>query len=137
MDSYRYHTQRLTVLQRAPLSFFYDVGLEQCYSPKDTYHTRAEFALRCAVLEDAFDCFGKQFVTNAREALRLAREAERWFFSNDPHWPFSFVNICTALGLNPEDIRRKLRRWRQDPSHAPWRRRRSIDPVRRRLETAA
>lgn len=66
-----------------------------------------------AVLEDAIHCFQKQFVRKGRRVVRLAREAEEWFAADDPCWPFSFVNICAVLGLEPEYIRLGLRRWRE------------------------
>ena len=63
-----------------------------------------------AVLEDAFLCFHKQFETE-RRFVRRAREAERWFFSDDAHWLFSFVSVCDVLGLEPYYIRKKLKHW--------------------------
>lgn len=66
-----------------------------------------------AVLEDAIWCFQKQFIVHNRRVQRLAQEAERWFFSDDLSWPFSFVNICTVLSLEPEYVRRGLQRWHQ------------------------
>ena len=66
-----------------------------------------------AVLEDAIHCFQKQFVREGRRVLRLAREAEEWLTADDPRWPFSFVNICAVLGLEPEYIRLGHRQWRE------------------------
>ncbi len=80
---------------------------------------QGEAALMYAVLEDAIDCFQKQFVKGGKRTQRLAQEAEEWLFTNDPHWPFSFVNICAALGLDPEHIRMGLRRWRCSPRPQP------------------
>jgi hypothetical protein len=66
----------------------------QFYSlPDSAYKTRGESALMYAVLDDAINCFQKQFAMRGRLAQRLAREAEEWLFSNDRSWPFSFVNI--------------------------------------------
>ena len=70
-----------------------------------------ETALMYAVLEDAFLCYQKQFESNARIPER-SRAAESWFLSDDSHWLFSFVSVCHALGLDPQCIRRKLRRSR-------------------------
>jgi hypothetical protein len=64
-----------------------------------------------AVLEDALACFQKQFEAEGRRVQRMAREAEEWFLSDDAHWPFSFVSICAVLGLEPESIRQRLKRW--------------------------
>lgn len=68
-----------------------------------------ETALMCAVLEDAFFCFLKQFEIENLRVKRTAQEAEDWFFSPDSRWLFSFVSICTVLGLEPEYIRKKLK----------------------------
>ena len=73
--------------------------------------TYAEAALMCAVLEDAVDCFQKQFSRTTARAKQLGREAERWLFSDDPSWPFSFVSICNVLELCPQYIRQGLKRW--------------------------
>ena len=32
-------------------------------------------------------------------------DAHSWFNSNDTTWPYSFLNVCQALGISPEDIR--------------------------------
>ncbi len=40
-------------------------------------------------------------------------EAERWVASNATDWPFAFVNVCQALGLDPAYIRAGLRRHAQ------------------------
>jgi len=90
-----------------------------------TCKTRGEFALMCAVLDDALVCFQKQFSTKARRVQRLAREAEKWLFTDDPSWPFSFVNLCHMLGLDPGHIRQGLKeRYLRAPTLAPPKRRR-------------
>ena len=78
--------------------------------------SKGEAALMCAVFEDAFNCFAKQFAAKDPHAQRLAREAEEWFFSKEECWPFSFVNICIVLSLDPKYVRKGLRQWqRQRP----------------------
>ncbi len=56
---------------------------------------------------------GVQFPAGARGARRrrLFREAAEWFASHDVSWPFAFENVCEALALEPEWIRRALQRW--------------------------
>jgi hypothetical protein len=71
----------------------------------------AEAALMCAVLEDAVECFQKQFSDATPRAKHLGREAEKWLFSDDPNWLFSFLSICSALDLCPQYIRQGLKRW--------------------------
>jgi hypothetical protein len=77
------------------------------------HHYKGEAALMYAVLEDAFNCFVKQFVEHGPHVRRLAQEAEEWFFSDDERWPFSFVNVCIVLDINPEYARKGLQHWRQ------------------------
>ena len=95
--------------------FLYDLGTanrlpatvtvlpEQFYSRQSGANlaNRAISLLR-AVLEDAINCFQEQFITSGKPALRLAQEAEEWFSSDDTWWSFSFVSICSVLGLDPE-----------------------------------
>jgi hypothetical protein len=89
---------------------------EQFYGPRrGAAHTRGQVALMRAVLDDALHCYQKQFGPHTRRERRLAREAAEWLFSEDDRWPFSFVNVCRALGLEPEYLRRGLKQWRQRP----------------------
>ncbi len=111
---------------------------EQFSRPQNGADIRGgEAALMRAVLDDALTCFQKQFVTQGRRAQRLATEAEEWFFSDDPHWPFSFVNICAVLGLDPEYLRQGLAQWHQHPpTTAPPKRQRAT-LVQQALKIAA
>ncbi len=100
---------------------------EQFYNlPDNTYKVRSEVALMYAVLDDAVRCFQRQAVTDGRRAQRLAREAEEWFFTDNYHWPFSFVNICAVLGLDAEYLRLGLERWRQRHWTMPQKTRRRV-----------
>jgi hypothetical protein len=85
---------------------------EQFFSPP-YHHNKGQAALMYAVLEDAFNCLLKQFVDNGSHARRLAQEAEEWFFSTDESWPFSFINVCLVLRINPAYVRKGLLQWRQ------------------------
>ena len=77
------------------------------------YHGRPEAALMHAVLEDAVNCVRYGLRATDRRKQRLAREAEEWLLSDEAEWPFSFLNICTVLGLEPQYIRRGVQRWHQ------------------------
>jgi hypothetical protein len=123
-------THRASSVHRPALSLFlYDLTAatqllppaavlpEQFYgSLSRTNSGRGEVALMRAVLEDAVNCFQR---AHGPHVDRLAKDAERWLFSNDTRWPFSFVNICTVLGLNVEYMRLGLKRWRQNPLPRP------------------
>ena len=52
-------------------------------TPRRNYQVRGEIALIRTVLEDAIDCFQKQFDAPRFRDYRIAKEAEQWFFSND------------------------------------------------------
>src|SRR5262245_16239062 len=85
---------------------------DQFYDQPNGHHpTRPEVQLMRAVLEDALWCFQLQFRPRTNQGLRLAREAEWWFFKDTSDGPFSFAHICTVLNLEPEYVRRKLRQW--------------------------
>ena len=111
---------------------------EQFYCPSFTTQTeRPEALLMRAVLEEALTCFQYQFYLRRHEAQRLALEAESWFFSDEVDWPFSFLNICYALHLEPTYIRRGLRNLQANcPLKVPQRKRRTVG-VRRPLKLAA
>lgn len=86
---------------------------EQFFNSQASLFTgRPVAALLRAVLEDALACFHRQFVTEGRRAQREAQEAEAWFVSQEEDWPFSFLSVCTVLGLDPGAIRQQLKRWR-------------------------
>jgi hypothetical protein len=53
------------------------------------------------------------------DARQLKREAERWVLSNDASWPFSFVNLCQALNLDAQCLRRALAKIPKSPSLTP------------------
>ncbi|MCW5893200.1 MAG: hypothetical protein KIT14_22015 [bacterium] len=78
---------------------------EQLAAPRRDSLISGERALMLAVLEDAIRCY----LEPPRGAIRIQREAEHWLWSADETWPFSFVNICDALGIAAGPLRRKLR----------------------------
>ena len=111
---------------------------EQFYGPpRGASRAQSEVALMRAVLDDAITCYQKQFVTNTQRERRLAKEAEAWFFDNDERWPFSFVNVCRALELEPEYLRRGLKRWCQRPPAESHRKQRHTVATRRLFRIAA
>jgi hypothetical protein len=111
---------------------------EQFHTDSDgTYKMRGVVALMCAVLEEAVHCWQQQSTKSGRRAQRLTREAEEWFFTDDPCWLFSFVNICAALSLDPDYIRRGLTQLRQHSRSAPQKKRPRAVPARRPLQLAA
>src|SRR5882724_12442234 len=70
-----------------------------------------ELRLMAAVLEDAIRSFCQCAGSRGVRSQELFRETAEWFASHDVSWPFAFENICDALALEPEWIRRLLRGW--------------------------
>jgi hypothetical protein len=71
-----------------------------------------EKRLMLAVLEDAVGTFQKYVNARERSSQKLFTEVEDWFASDDQEWPYSFVNISQALGLEVPYLRRGLSRWK-------------------------
>ncbi len=87
--------------------------------PEQMYPTRAadasivpEKQLLLAVLEEAIATFQRYVLDTGRRGRRLFREAETWLLAEEPDWPCSFRNICDALEIDVEYLRRGLLGWR-------------------------
>ncbi len=78
-----------------------------------------EKRLMLAVLEDAVRSFQDNIAAESEAKKKLFAEAEAWFLEQDADWVFSFENICEALGLTPQYVRRGLLRWKEKVSNRP------------------
>ena len=67
-----------------------------------------EKKLMLAILEDAL----AQFQEHVRRRDALFAEIENWISDEDNDWPFSFVNVCEGLGLDPAYLRQNLPGWK-------------------------
>ncbi|HEY6419280.1 MAG TPA: hypothetical protein VIX59_09775 [Candidatus Binataceae bacterium] len=66
-----------------------------------------------AVLEDAIKCYLDYDSAERSLTKRVDfAEANQWINSSSEGSPFTFVNICYALGINPERLRGGLKRQR-------------------------
>jgi len=72
-----------------------------------------EKRLMLAVLEDAVTSYFRHAFTTTHAGAVEFREATTWIDATDTAWPFSFVNICTTLSIEPDYVRRGLARWRE------------------------
>lgn len=124
MDDYESEYNPLQPMSYDGIAIFAGAASANAFSGCDEWRggDSGEVALLRAVLADAFKCFYQATEKNTRRARRLAKEAEDWFFSDDANWPFSFVNICAALRLEPGYLRRKLLLWLQQSPYGPSRR---------------
>jgi hypothetical protein len=71
----------------------------------------AETALMRAVFEDAILCYIGRGRRRRIDPRILAREADYWFRCEDWESPFSFNNVCDALGLCPALTRNVILSW--------------------------
>jgi hypothetical protein len=69
-----------------------------------------EKRLMLAVLENAAWLILRDPRAHDSRARRRAAEAAAWVESDATDWPFTFLNVCNAVGLTPEWIRAGLRR---------------------------
>ncbi|MEO7434632.1 MAG: hypothetical protein ABI080_04030 [Candidatus Binatia bacterium] len=73
--------------------------------------SQPERRLFCAILVDAIVRF-RHLAAAPRHVRRELIEAERWIRSDDRQWPCSFVNVCEALDIAYEPLRRAVLQWR-------------------------
>jgi hypothetical protein len=76
--------------------------------------SQPERRLLFAILTDALVRFRR--LANAPRSVHANRElveAERWIRSDDREWPFSYVNVCEALDIAPEPLRKAVLAWRR------------------------
>lgn len=84
-----------------------DLNIHFSYAGKPSYGYTKEQLLIRAILEDAIYLYRNGHLYTNKRKKRLFREAKQWIFSDDIQWPFSFVNICYNLGMEPTSVRRK------------------------------
>jgi len=74
-----------------------------------------EIRLMLAVMENGIATYlryaSEAQIPAKRRARRLFGEAKSWVDSDDTSWPYSFENLCTALGFDPGQLRRGLGSW--------------------------
>lgn len=111
---------------------------EQFFTVAMTARTESpELALLSAVLEDALQCYQRQWFSSSRTTKKLAREAAEYLFSDDTAWPCSFVNRCQLFSLSPSYIRSKLILLEAEQRKQPIHRKRNAGILRRPLSIAA
>jgi hypothetical protein len=75
------------------------------------HKTRAitpERALSLAVMWEAVLDLDRYRFAQRRRQQRLYWEAYEWITSDNRDWPFSFVNLCDAIGLAAGPVRKRL-----------------------------
>jgi len=67
-----------------------------------------ERGLAMAVVQEALNDLAKYRYSKRRRGQRLYWEAYAWVADDDREWPYSFVNLCEAVGLSVESIRGQI-----------------------------
>jgi len=76
---------------------------------------RGERALRVAVLLDALSIFYKTAAARDHRKRLEFHEVYKWIYGTYPDNPFSFDNVCGAIGIDADALRASLRRgWRAE-----------------------
>lgn len=70
----------------------------------DTRFVSPERALAAGVLQQAAADLRR--FRHAKDAVgrEMHADAQAWFLTNDPEWPYSFANVCEVLGLSAESV---------------------------------
>jgi hypothetical protein len=110
-----------------------DVVLPQQYwQPRFHAGLLPEKRLMLAVLEEAVFTFQRCAAATSHAGRDEMDDVAGWFDDDDTAWPFSFVNICDALGFEPDFVRGGLSTWQKEHlAMPPERRTRVRNPFRR------
>lgn len=71
-------------------------------------HLEPEQELVLAILTDAVECILKYLDEPLPMRAKLFGEAHNWLFDQDEKDPFSFLNVCEILNLDPSYLRRGI-----------------------------
>jgi hypothetical protein len=88
-----------------------DIVSSETFLSQGYVMAQAEKRLMFAVLLDAVECYKKFAPRRRNRPDRLYKDAREWIFENDRKWPFSFINVCEAVGLSPQYLRQNLEQW--------------------------
>jgi hypothetical protein len=95
-------------------AFVEPAAVRPCQLVSRSRHGEPERRLMLAVLTDAIETYLRRDTATTSQAVRRElREVRNWIGSDDATWPFSFLNVCHGLGIEPTSLRRGLRDWQQ------------------------
>jgi hypothetical protein len=86
---------------------------------KNNEAVEPEKRLMLAVLADAVHCYQVGCYAQKASRIRAFQEAEAWLFSSKWYGPFSCENVCHALDITPNYLRKMLRKWRTRRANGP------------------
>jgi hypothetical protein len=85
-----------------------------CANGNGDGYLQPEKRLMVAVLQDAVECFQNYKFEPRSKPTNEFLDSEGWIFEDDPKWPFSFSNICEAVGMDAAGLRQGLLRWKKN-----------------------
>ncbi len=105
---------RAPIEERALAVFQPDILVENQYqlTYRRRFHLEPERVLMLAVLQDAVVCFQDNVTATCKRKRLMHLDAEEWIANEDRNYPFSFENVCEALGYDPAYMRQGLMRWK-------------------------
>lgn len=104
-ENLTYHEAQLRTLR----CFGADFVLPSQWHDRVQQSAKPEEKLLWAMVQEALLCLQKYRTIHTPSGKRLFAEARDWFLSDDKDWPFSFINICLYLGLEPDYCQRGIR----------------------------
>jgi hypothetical protein len=101
--------------EKALAIFQPDILIESQYHAtyRRRFHLDPERVLMLAVLQDAVVCFQEHVQATCKQKRAMHRDAEDWILNRDRTYPFSFENVCEALGYDADYLRKGLIRWKE------------------------
>ena len=101
--------------EKAMMIFQPDILIDAQFqaSHRRRFHLEPERVLMLAVLQDAVGCFQEHVAAKCKRKQVMHHEAEEWISNQDRSYPFSFENICDALGFDANYMRQGLARWKR------------------------
>jgi hypothetical protein len=106
---------RAPMEERTLAVFQPDILVENQYQStyRRRFHLEPERVLMLAVLQDAVVCFQDNVTATCKRKRLMHLDAEEWIVNEDRNYPFSFENVCEALGYDPAYMRQGLMRWKE------------------------
>ena len=96
---------------------------EQFYELNKGSEMSGERALQWAVFADGIDSYRRLAQTHSRAGRRELAKLKVWITRSDWDWLYSFVNLCSTFGFDPNAVRQALARF-DEATEQPTRRRR-------------
>src|SRR4051812_31433597 len=92
-------------LSRAAAAASEAISFTTNIAPEGAQACLPELSLVAAIFGDAVRCARR---AGGSVTHRQSSEAREWIASERRDWPFTFVNVCDFLGIDPKTVRTRL-----------------------------